>query len=230
MADPGPRHLLPFDTFRLPHHLKDVLVVGSGVAGYSAALAAARAGARVLVLAKGDLDQSNTGWAQGGVAAAIHGGERALASHARDTIEVGQGLCDPAVVRVAVDEGPARIRDLLALGARFDGEPGSPALALEGGHTEPRVLHSRGDATGAEIRDTLRHAAERDPSIDLWARTFLVDLLTDEGGACRGALVLTASGLQSVWAGAVVLASGGYAQIFRESTNVPGATGDGVAA
>jgi L-aspartate oxidase len=230
MADSGPRHLLAFDTFRLPHHLTDVLVVGSGVAGYSAALAAARTGANVLVIAKGDLDQSNTGWAQGGVAAAVTGGERALESHAKDTIEVGQGLCDPAVVRSAVREGPARIRDLLALGARFDGEAGSPALALEGGHTEARVLHSRGDATGAEIRDTLRRAAEKSPTIDLWPRAFLVDLLTDEGGACRGALVLTAAGLRSIWAGAVVLASGGYAQLFRESTNVPGATGDGVAA
>ncbi len=116
------------------------------------------------------------------------------------------------------------------MGARFDGEPGSPALALEGGHSEPRVVHARGDATGAEIRDTLRRAAQASPSIDIWPKSFLVDFLTDESGRCRGALLLTADGLRSVWAGAVVLASGGYAHIFRESTNVPGATGDGVAA
>ncbi len=230
MSDPEPRYLLPFDTFRLPHHLTDVLVVGAGVAGYSAALAAAARGARVLVLAKGDLDASNTGWAQGGVAAVMDRRPEGLDAHVRDTIDVGQGLCDPAVVRSVVEEGPRRIHDLVGLGARFDGEPGSPALALEGGHSEPRVLHARGDATGAEIRDTLRRAAEAHPSIDLWPRTFLVDLLTDETGCCRGALVLTADGLRSVWAGAVVLASGGYSQVFRESTNVPGATGDGVAA
>src|SRR5436190_20095690 len=158
MADDGPRHLLAFDTFRLPHHLTDVLVVGAGVAGYSAALAAAERGARVLLLAKGDLDASNTGWAQGGVAAVTSGSSASFDAHVKDTIDVGQGLCDPAVVRTVVEEGPKRVESLVARGARFDGEPGSPALALEGGHTEPRVLHARGDATGAEIRDTLRRA------------------------------------------------------------------------
>jgi L-aspartate oxidase len=230
MADPGPRWLLAFDTFRLPHHLTDVLVVGTGVAGYAAALAAAGEGARVLAVAKGDLDASNTGWAQGGIACVTNGREEALEAHVRDTLDVGQGLCDPAVVRGVVHEGAERIRDLVALGARFDGEPGHPSLALEGGHSEPRVLHARGDGTGAEIRDTLRRAAQSSASVDLWAKSFLVDLLTDEGGTCRGALLLTPRGLEAVWAGAVVLATGGYAQIFRESTNVAGATGDGVAA
>ena len=229
MGDDGPRYLLAFDTFRLPHHLTDVLVVGAGVAGYTAALAAAAAGARVLVLAKGELDVSNTGLAQGGVAAVLGGAEDTLERHVRDTMDVGQGLCDLEVVRTVVTEGPDRIRNLIGLGARFDGEPGSPALALEGGHSAPRVLHARGDATGAEIRDTLRRAAEAHPNIDLWPRTFLVDLLTDEGG-CRGALLKTPEGLRAVWAGAVVLATGGYSQVFRESTNAPGATGDGVAA
>jgi L-aspartate oxidase len=235
MADTGPRYLLRFDTFRLPHHLTDVLVVGAGVAGYAAALAAAARGARVLVVAKGDLDVSNTAWAQGGIAAVMGGGSDSLDAHVRDTVEVGQGLCDPAVVRGVVEEGPARVRDLIDLGARFDGEPGSPALGLEGGHTAPRVLHARGDATGAEIRDTLRRAAERHPLVELWPETFVVDLLTDDEGACRGVLAFDAragdgKGLRAVWAGAVVLASGGYAGCWRETTNAPGASGDGVAA
>src|SRR5205809_6835934 len=121
MADPGPRHLLAFDTFRLPHHLTDVLVVGTGVAGYSAALAAAGAGARVLAVAKGDLDASNTGWAQGGVAAVTTGREDALEAHARDTLEVGQGLCEADVVRGTVREAADRIRELVGLGVRSDG-------------------------------------------------------------------------------------------------------------
>jgi L-aspartate oxidase len=180
-------------------------------------------------VAKSDLDQSNTGWAQGGVAAVIDGNAERIEAHARDTIDVGQGLCDSVVVRTVVEGAAERIRGLVAMGAKFDGEAGSPAMALEGGHSQPRVLHARGDATGAEIRDTLRRAAQGARDIDLWPRTFLADLLTDDDGRCRGALLVTPQGLRSVWAGAVVLASGGYAQIFRESTNVPGATGDGVA-
>jgi L-aspartate oxidase len=120
-------------------------------------------------------------------------------------------------VRTVVDGAPARIADLVRRGARFDGEPGSPALALEGGHSEPRVIHARGDATGAEIRDTLRRAAQAAPSIDLWARTFLVDLLTDDDGRCRGALLLTPQGLRSVWAGAVVLSDLEFVQ-FHPTT------------
>src|SRR5687768_18558883 len=108
MVDDGPRHLLPFDTFRLPHHLTDVLVVGAGVAGYSAALAATEAGARVLVVAKGELDLSNTGWAQGGVAAVTNGRPESIESHAQDTLDVGQCLCDPVVVRAVAAEGPRR--------------------------------------------------------------------------------------------------------------------------
>src|SRR5438046_1949744 len=188
MADPGPRWLLPFDTFRRPHHLTDVLVIGTGVAGYSAALAAAQKGVRVLCVAKGDLDASNTGWAQGGVAAVVDGREDSIASHVRDTLEVGQGLCDRDLVEGVVREAAARVADLQALGARFDGEPGHPNLALEGGHSEPRVLHARGDGSGAEIRDALRRAVEASPAVDLRPKTFLVDLLTDESGTSRGAL------------------------------------------
>jgi L-aspartate oxidase len=230
MPEPGPRYLLRFDAFRLPQHLTDVLVVGAGVAGLSAALAAGEQGRRVVLVAKGDLDASNTARAQGGVAAVLGGGDDSVAAHARDTIEVGQGLCDPEVVRTVVEEGEARVRDLVRRGARFDGPPGAPALALEGGHTSARVLHARGDATGAEIRDTLRRAVEATPGTDVWANAFLVDLLTDDDGRCRGALLLDRSGLRAVWAGAVVLATGGYAQLWRETTNAPGAGGEAVAA
>jgi len=225
-----PRYLLPFDTFRLPHHFADVLVAGTGVAGYRAALTAAALGARVILLCKGHPDESNTGYAQGGIAAAVSGRRDSPALHAEDTIAVGQGLCDEDIVRAVTGAGEAAVAELVELGARFDRDRGEPDLGLEGGHSTPRILHARGDATGAEIRDTLARAVAGESSIDRWEDAFLVDLLTDDDGTCRGALVRSRGRLRAVWAGAVVLATGGYAQIYRESTNVPGATGDGLAA
>ena len=240
MAQTSPRYLLPFDTYRLPHHLTDVLVIGTGVAGYSAALEAARLGQRVMLLAKGDPKVSNTAWAQGGVAAVL---ERAAsgdspAIHAQDTLDVGQGLCNEPLVKEVAEEARGRIDELIELGARFDqaaptadgAEGSAAALGLEAGHTHPRVLHARGDATGAEIRDALERAVLAHERVRQWADAFVVDLLTDDDGRCRGALVLSRGHLRAIWAGAVVLCTGGYAQVFRESTNVPGATGDGVAA
>jgi len=215
-----------------------VLVVGTGAAGYTASLAAARAGARVLLLSKGDPADSNTAWAQGGVAAVMEDGVDSPAEHAADTLAVGQGLCDEALVQEVTREARASIEHLIALGARFDTVDPAPgesegrgrARGLEAAHSHPRVLHARGDATGAEIRDTLAQAVARNPRVKCWANAFLVDLLTDGDGRCVGALVHSRDHLRAVWAGAVVLATGGYAQVYRESSNWPGATGDGLAA
>lgn len=230
VTEDHPRYLVEFDTFQLPHHLTDVLVVGTGVAGYRASLAVATRGQRVIQLAKGDPAESNTGYAQGGVAAVLGGGADSAALHAQDTLDVGQGLCDEAIVKRVMEAGGDAVRELVALGATFDGDRGDPELGLEGGHSAPRILHARGDRTGAEIRDTLAAAVQGEELIEIWADAFLVDLLTDDAGACRGALVFSRDRLRAVWAGAVVIATGGYAQIYRESTNVAGATGDGIAA
>ena len=240
MAQTPPRYLLPFDTYRLPHHLTDVLVIGTGVAGYAAALEAARLGQRVMLLAKGDPQESNTARAQGGVAAVLESAAEgdSPAIHAADTLAVGQGLCNETLVRDIAHEAQARITELVELGACFDrdaeagggGASSDLARGLEAGHSHPRVLHAGGDATGAEIRDALAGAVLAHERVHQWADAFFVDLLTDEDGRCRGALVLSRGHLRAVWAGAVVLCTGGYAQVFRESTNVPGATGDGVAA
>lgn len=226
----SPRYLVPFDTFRLPHHLTDVLVIGTGVAGSRAALAATAAGRRVLLVSKGELEDSNTGLAQGGIAAVIGSGADSPSLHAEDTIRVGQGLADEALVHRVTEAAAEAVGELVEMGARFDGAPDSPDQGLEGGHSAPRVLHARGDATGAEIRDAVVGAARAESRIKTWAGAFLVDLLTDAEGVCRGALLFSRGHFRVVWAGAVVLASGGYAQLYRESTNWPGATGDGLAA
>lgn len=228
-APAGPRYLLGFDTDALPRRECDVLVVGSGIAGLVAALQASRF-ARVLLVTKGEVSETNTWYAQGGIAGAV-GEMDSVELHLSDTLVVGQGLCEPDVVRAVVGEAGDALRDLEGLGVAFDrAADGRVALAREGGHSLPRVLHS-GDATGAEVQDTLSAVIRRSPGIELVEDAFLVDLLT-ENGRCAGALVLEqgASEPTAVWAGATVLATGGCGQVYRVTTNPLIATGDGIAA
>lgn len=230
--DLGPldrRYLLPFDTDGLPSRECDVLVVGSGIAGLTAALHAA-AFARVLLVTKAQLTETNTWYAQGGIAGAV-GEADSVELHVADTLVVGQGLCDPGVVRAVVQEAPEALAELEAFGVAFDRTPdGRIALAREGGHSLPRVLHS-GDATGAEVQDALTAAARSHPGIEIVEQAFLVDVLTHDG-SCVGALVLEdgASEPTVVRAGSTVLATGGCGQVYRVTTNPEVATGDGVAA
>ena len=171
----------------------DLLVVGSGVAGLSAAVEASLLGLRVGVLTKGELSQSATRWAQGGVAAAVDGDPDSADLHLADTLAAGAGLCDTDAVRVLVDEGPGRVDRLIALGARFDRDPdGFLALAREGGHSVPRVVHAGGAATGAEIERALVEGV-RTTAASLWERWFAVDLVLGEGARarrCRGIAAL----------------------------------------
>jgi L-aspartate oxidase len=174
----------------------DVLVLGSGVAGLSAAvrLAAplsptgsasgtASGGLRVGVLTKAELSQSATRWAQGGVAAVLGGDEDSTDLHLADTLAAGAGLCDPDAVRVLVDEGPSRVNELIAMGAVFDRQPGGAlALAREGGHSTARVVHAGGAATGAEVERALVDAT-RDSAAAVMEEWFALDLLV-EGGRC----------------------------------------------
>src|SRR5690606_12719974 len=158
----------------------DVLVVGSGVAGLTAALRAERYGMSVGVLTKGLLQTSTTDWAQGGVAAVLDEGVDSKAQHLADTLAAGAGLCDTEATRVLVDEGPARVQELIDLGARFDRDPsGRLALAREGGHAHARVVHT-GTATGREIARTLVAAvtASRVQPFEGW---FAVDLIVTDG-------------------------------------------------
>jgi L-aspartate oxidase len=208
----------------------DVLVVGSGVAGLSAAVrAAAIPRMRVGVLTKAELSQAATRWAQGGVAAVLGGDEDSTDSHLADTLAAGAGLCDADAVRILVDEGPGRVNDLIALGAVFDRRPsGDLARSREGGHSFARVVHAGGAATGAEIERALVEAV-RASAAALLERWFAVDLLVRDG-ACEGVVALDPSGAsREVRARHVLLASGGSGQIFAVTTNPPESTGDGIA-
>ena len=196
------------------------------MAGLTAAVRAAAAGLRVGVVTKGELEQSATRWAQGGVAAVLTEDEDSVDSHLADTLAAGAGLCDVDAVRVLVGEGPDRVHELIALGARFDtDEQGALELAREGGHSHPRVVHAGGAATGAEIERALVEAVRSTAAV-LMESCFLEDLLVAHG-RCTG--VRVAGGLD-LSGRHVLLATGGAGQMFSVTTNPPESTGDGVAA
>jgi len=221
------RYLASFDSRTLPHIFTDVLVIGGGVGGLRAAIAASESCA-VMVLAKQKLEESNTAEAQGGVAVALSKAD-SVELHVHDTLETGMGLSDEETVRVVVGEGPERVRELIEWGARFDRKNGELEFTTEGGHSTPRIVHAHGDATGAEIARVLVERARARESITLLEDHFVVDLITDDEGA-RGALVYhPIQGMMLLWAQEVILATGGIGRLYRETTNPPGATGDGLA-
>jgi len=202
-----------------------VVAVGSGIAGLTAALHAAENGCRVTVVTKGALPDSNTRWAQGGIAAVTHPADT-LASHAADTVTAGAGLTDRAAVDVLVGEGPARIAELVARGVVFDRAPdGDFSRGLEAAHAVPRVLHAGGDATGAEIQAALGSAV-RAAGIPVREHALLRDLVVREGRVVGVEL----DGGERLDADAVILATGGAGQLYAHTTNPLGATGDGIAA
>jgi L-aspartate oxidase len=206
----------------------DALVVGSGVAGLSVAVRLADAGVKVGVVTKATLEETTTRWAQGGVAAVLHDDEDSTDLHLADTLRAGAGLCDVEAVRVLVDEGPARVEELIALGAVFDREAsGALQRAREGGHSHARILHAGGAATGAEVERALVAATQGTVS-EIREHAVAVDLLVEEG-ACRGLAVRDAGGRHELEAATVVLATGGAGQLFEVTTNPTAATGDGLA-
>ena len=212
----------------------DVLVVGSGVAGLSAALAVPE-GLTVLLATKDRLGHSATRYAQGGIAAVLDLVDDSVAEHVADTLAAGAGLCDPVAVRMLAAEGGQAIADLRARGVRFDlvlgqGElDGELARTREGGHSRSRVVHAGGDATGAELERALTEAVRAAPAVRSAEHAFLVDLVTTDDRV-TGALLWSDGGPRLVRAGAVVLASGGAGQLYADTTNPPLSTGDGVAA
>ncbi|WP_213453903.1 L-aspartate oxidase [Rhizomonospora bruguierae] len=212
----------------------DVVVVGSGIAGLTAALHLREAGLHVTVVTKVRIDDGSTRWAQGGIAAVLDPLDTP-AAHAQDTLVAGVGLCDEAAVGVLVAEGPTRVRELMRLGAEFDRHPdGSLMLTREGGHHADRIVHAGGDATGAEVQRALHAAVRRDPWIRLVEHALVLDLLrAADGRACGLTLHVlgegTEDGVGAIEARAVVLATGGMGQIYAATTNPSVSTGDGVA-
>ncbi|MFJ2934893.1 L-aspartate oxidase [Streptomyces sp. NPDC087219] len=211
----------------------DVVVVGSGVAGLTAALRCTAAGLRAVVVTKARLDDGSTRWAQGGIAAALGEGDTPE-QHLADTLVAGAGLCDERAVHVLVTEGPDAVRRLIATGADFDKTAdGEIALTREGGHHRRRIAHAGGDATGAEISRALVEAI-RDRGVRTIEHALVLDLLTDAEGRTAGVTLHVMGegqhdGVGAVHAPAVVLATGGMGQVFSATTNPAVSTGDGVA-
>src|SRR5580700_1706808 len=212
----------------------EFLVIGAGIAGLSAAIRLADAGT-VLVVTKEELAESNTAYAQGGIAVAM-GGEEDVALHLEDTMAAGDGLVNRDAASVLVEQGPKRVEELLEWGTAFDREPkgqngegGELLRTREGAHSLSRILHANGDATGREIAVSLLRHVREIPQIELMEWTTSVDLIVEDGRVVGATLLDGEGGLQVVQAGAVLLASGGAGQVYSDTTNPAVATGDGIA-
>ncbi|WP_028560704.1 L-aspartate oxidase [Paenibacillus pinihumi] len=222
-----PRYLVDFSLDQLPVVDKDVIVIGAGIAGLFTAIKASE-NSNVLMLTKKSLMDSNTRYAQGGIAAVISEDDSPL-YHRQDTLVAGAGLCVDEAVEALVHEGPKGVHDLIRMGTQFDQENGEFALTKEGAHSQRRILHANGDATGYEIVRALSEKANAHPNIEVWDDHFVIDLITIDGECC-GVLVQKPDGQKLFVRGkATVLCSGGTGQLYRYTTNPDVATGDGVA-
>ncbi len=228
-----------------PHHTKtDFLVIGSGIAGLTYALKVAQEcpDRKIIVMTKTTSDETNTKYAQGGVAAVWDEDVDNFNKHIEDTLIAGDGLCSEETVRIVVNEGPQRVREIIEWGARFDKDPdGDYALGKEGGHSESRILHYK-DVTGREIERALLEAVRRKPNITIINHCFVLDLITQHHLGylitkstpdieCYGVYVLNMSTkrIEKILSKVTLLATGGNGQIYRTTTNPAIATGDGVA-
>ncbi len=226
------RYLIPFRSSLLPQIFTDTLVIGTGVAGLRAAIAAAEGG-DVIVLSKDGTEESNTAWAQGGIAA-VMATDDTVESHVQDTLRAGVGLCDEPSVRFICEQAPERMAELVQWGMRFDRKDGKDlSLGREGGHSHSRILHANGDATGAELSRCLVMKMAGTPHVRLFTDCFALDLITpsnEPGAPVMGAITHHPRyGLQMIWAKSTILATGGAGMVYRETTNPKCATADGLA-
>lgn len=205
----------------------DFLVIGSGLAGLYAALYASKFG-KVTLLTKSTIEESNSFWAQGGIAAAIDP-EDSTWFHLADTLRAGRGLCNREAVEILVEEGRERVMGLMSLGMEFDTGEGGLELGLEGGHTKRRVLHAGGTSTGREMVQFLMAAVEKNPSISKFENTGIIKFLSDESN-CYGALALDQDFTPSlILSNSTILATGGASALYKRTTNPKGSVGEGIA-
>ncbi|WP_068793708.1 L-aspartate oxidase [Brevibacillus laterosporus] len=223
-----PRHVLNYQTDHLPNMYTDVIVVGCGIAGLYTALEASKK-AKVVLISKKGLQDSNTRWAQGGIAA-VTAQNDSPALHRQDTMLAGAGICTYEAVDVLVHEGPKRLQELITYGTQFDKDSnGEYELTREGAHSQRRILHAQGDATGAEIVRALAKKVAETTNITLLEEHFAIDILTHQG-ECVGVLALKPCGeLFAIRSHATILATGGAGQLYRYTTNPDIATADGIA-
>lgn len=222
-----PRYLVNFDLAEIEKYYCDFLVIGGGIAGLFAALKAAPHG-EVVVVTKGSLEECNTTYAQGGIAAVVAGNDSALL-HQEDTLEAGAGICHREAVKALVEEGPRRVQELIDWGVPFDLAGEGFSLGREGAHSRDRILHV-GDYTGKVIQEVLMARAREHQNIQIVENLFVLDLLT-EGATCLGVLACPGegTGYQAFLSPVVILAAGGIGQVFERTTNSEVVTGDGVA-
>ena len=224
MPDITPRYLVPFHPKDVAHRFTDVLIIGGGLAGLRAANAVSSSN-RLMIVTKDQLQQSNSNYAQGGIAGVMHP-EDNFENHLQDTLTAGGSLCDQDIVDMVIKEAPDRIRELMQWGTNFDRNSGELSLGREGGHSHHRILHALGDSTGKEIIRAMIQWTRKLRNVSILEKTFTLDLLTEDG-ICRGALIRQNNEMIMVWAKQTILCTGGAGQLYRESTNPSVATADG---
>ena len=210
----------------------DILIIGSGVSGLSYALktASSRPEIKITIVTKADKDESNTKYAQGGVAVVTDFKKDSFEKHIADTLRAGDGVCNPQTVEIVIKEGPERIKEMAQWGADFDkSDSDCYDLGREGGHTENRVLHHK-DVTGAEIERALLKAIEKQPNVQMYNFHYAIDLITDQSQTCQGAYVLDLKSGQEIkiFSKITLLATGGCGHVYKNTTNPVIATGDGI--